>query len=203
MKANALKLLSSMFLVAAVGIGGCKSQTKEDRGFFTSGSREADQRAEQRVAKDKQLNNDEVKAKEKKTLYERLGGQDGIDAIVNDFVSRVLADPRVNFERKGVQTGGFLKIGQTSAEWNANAGSIATLKQHMAQFLALSTGGPTIYEGKDMKAAHANMKITNAEFDASVGDLKMSLDKLNVPSDEQKELLAIIESTRPQIASER
>ena len=80
---------------------------------------------------------------------------------------------------------------------------MAAVKQHIAQFLALSTGGPTVYEGKEMKATHAGMAISNAEFDASVGDFKMSLDKLNVATDEQKELLAIIESTRPQIVSER
>jgi hemoglobin len=47
------------------------------------------------------------------------------------------------------------------------------------------------------------MKITNAEFDAAVGDLKATLDKFQVPTDEQKELLAIVESTRPQVVEER
>ena len=39
--------------------------------------------------------------------------------------------------------------------------------------------------------------------DATIGDLKASLDKLRIPDKEQKELLAIIESTRPQIVTER
>jgi len=47
------------------------------------------------------------------------------------------------------------------------------------------------------------MRIANAEFDAVVGDLKASLDKLQIPNKEQKELLAIIESTRPQIVTQR
>jgi hemoglobin len=54
-----------------------------------------------------------------------------------------------------------------------------------------------------MKAAHAGKRITNSEFDASVGDFKASLDKLQIPNKEQKELLAIIESTRPQVVEER
>ncbi len=54
-----------------------------------------------------------------------------------------------------------------------------------------------------MKSAHADLHITNAEFDAAVGDLKASLDKLQIPNREQKELLAIAESTRPQIVVER
>ena len=59
------------------------------------------------------------------------------------------------------------------------------------------------YEGKDMRAAHEAMQITNAEFDASVGDLKASLDAKGVPTEEQKELLSIIESARPQVVEKR
>ena len=47
------------------------------------------------------------------------------------------------------------------------------------------------------------MAITNAEFDAAVGDLKATLDKVGIADQEQKELLAIIESTRVQIVEER
>ena len=54
-----------------------------------------------------------------------------------------------------------------------------------------------------MKSAHTGMQITNTQFDASVGDLKATLDKLQIPTAEQKELLAIIESTRPQIVEVR
>lgn len=54
-----------------------------------------------------------------------------------------------------------------------------------------------------MKAVHEGMHSTNAEFDASIGALKASLDALRVPTDEQKELLAIPESARPLIAAKR
>jgi hemoglobin len=47
------------------------------------------------------------------------------------------------------------------------------------------------------------MHISNPEFDAALGDLKASLDRQQVPNKEQKELLAIIESTRPQIVTEK
>jgi hemoglobin len=73
----------------------------------------------------------------------------------------------------------------------------------LIQFLALATGGPAHYEGKEMKQAHAGLHISNPEFDASLGDLKASLDKLGIAVKEQKELLAVIESTRPQIVEER
>ena len=73
----------------------------------------------------------------------------------------------------------------------------------MAEFLALATGGPAQYTGKPIEATHADMHISNPEFDAVVGDLKASLDVLKIPNKEQKELLAIVESTRPQIVTKR
>ena len=57
--------------------------------------------------------------------------------------------------------------------------------------------------GKDIQSSHADMHISNPEFDAVIGDLKASLDRLKVPNTEQKELLSIIESTRPQIVTVR
>jgi hypothetical protein len=46
-------------------------------------------------------------------------------------------------------------------------------------------------------------QISNPEFDAAAGDLKASLDTLKVPNKGQKDLLAIVESTRPQIVTKR
>ena len=87
--------------------------------------------------------------------------------------------------------------------WKATPESVAVLEKHLVQFLALATGGPAHYDGKEIKPAHANMHISNTEFDASVGDIKASLDELKVANTEQKELLSIIESTRPEIVEER
>ncbi|WP_428940695.1 group I truncated hemoglobin [Fontivita pretiosa] len=190
-------------------VAGCASEDKEDRDFFTSGSREADQRAQQRVAKVQQLRGEGTDGQNadsenvKKSLYERLGGEEGIRLIVDDFVARAMADPRVNWERKGVQRGGFLGIGDRSAEWKPEPASVQTLTKHITQFIALATGGPTTYEGRDMKQVHRGLRITNAEFDAAIGDLKATLDKFKIPTEEQKELLAILESTRPQIVEQR
>jgi hemoglobin len=202
---------------------GTTSAGKKQDEFFTSGSREADQRAMQRMAKAEQLAGSGEGAGErgkesavgasasagggeivqgKQSLFERLGGQPGISNIVADFLPRVLQDPRVNWQRRGVNTGGWFTRGQPAA-WTPSPANTATLHKHMVQFLSLATGGPARYDGKDMKAAHDGMKITNSEFDAAIGDLKASLDKLQIPNKEQKELLAILESTRPQIVTER
>lgn len=205
-----------------MGCGSTRADNKRDE-FFTSGSREADQRATQRMAKHEQLAGSGEGAGEerkeavgasasagggtnivqgKQALFDRLGGEAGISNIVADFLPRVLQDPRVNWQRRGVNTGGWFTRGQPVA-WTPSPGNTAVLHKHLVQFLSLATGGPARYDGKDMKAAHDGMKIANSEFDAAVGDLKASLDKLQIPNKEQKELLAIIESTRPQIVTER
>src|SRR5205085_1287012 len=113
------------------------------------------------------------------------------------------ADPRVNWERKGVTQGGLSLNRNKPVTWDASEGNVAQLKKHMNQFFALATGGPVKYDGEEMRPAHAGLHITNPEFDAAVGDLKASLDKLQVPNAEQKELLSIVESTRPQVVEER
>src|SRR5687768_1154592 len=52
-----------------------------------------------------------------KTLYERLGGEPAVTAVVEDFVGRAAADPKVNFTRKG-----------TPYEWQATDANVAKLK---------------------------------------------------------------------------
>lgn len=210
MKTNGMKRKTWFGLSALVVLMlGCAHDqgTTRDETFQTSGSREADQRAEQRIGKEEQLRGEGEGGKSqqqaKPTLFERLGGETSIQAIVDDFVDRAMADPRTNWVRKGVKKGAVLGVGGSSAEWKPTPEKIETLKAHIVQFIAVATGGPTLYEGKGMGAVHHGMKITNAEFDASIGALKASLDSLKVPITEQKELLAVFESTRAQIAEKR
>ncbi len=196
-------LLSAVTVLLAL-LAGCGNKEKQDRDFHTSGSREADQRAEQQVAKVQQLRGEGGdEAAPKKSLFDRLGGDKGVNLIVDDWINRAIADPRVNWERKGVTQGGFSFRRNRSIEWQATPEAVARMKKHIAQFIAVATGGPATYEGREMSVVHGGMHVSNANFDAAIGDLKASLDKLGLPTEEQKELLAIVESTRPQIASER
>src|SRR5258706_12527030 len=161
-------VLIFLILPAAIGgIAGCggKAAKKENRDFFTSGSREADQRASQRMAKDEQLTgsgegagekgvkkakrssdsadpgrtNKAALAEGKLALFDRLGGEVGISNIVADFLPRALQDPRVNWQRKGVKRGLALRNSESVA-WNATPGNVAQLQKHLVQFLVLATG---------------------------------------------------------------
>ena len=123
------------------------------------------------------------------SLYERLGGEKAITAVVDDFVAVVSADPQVNFIRVGAPR-----------NWEPTPQSVAALKKHLVQFLCTATGSKEhVYEGKDMKSAHEKLMITGTEFNAALADLKMSLVKFQVGEKEQKELLSIAESTRGSI----
>lgn len=203
-----LKEKRKLTVLALLLLCGCAGSESQNKDFYTSGSNEADQRADQRMAQAEQLSSEEggigsAITGSEKSLYERLGGQQGLAAIADDFVTRAMADPRVNFTRKGVIQGGLSIHRDRSMEWNPTPEEIKALKLHLAQFLALASGGPTKYEGQPIKESHANMHISNAEFDAAVGDLKATLDKLKIANTEQKELLAIAETTRAQIVEEQ
>jgi hemoglobin len=201
-------LLAFATIVLCACRGG--SDARDDERFFTSGSREADQRASQRMAKAEQLEGTgdeeakatEASARESRTLFERLGGGEGLRAIAADFLPRAIQDPRVDWSRAAVKRGGWLGR-KAPPPWDATDENVALLSERFVQFLALATGGPARYDGRDLEAVHGSMRISNPEFDAVLGDLKASLDKLGIADQEQKELLAILESTRPQIVTER
>jgi hemoglobin len=127
----------------------------------------------------------QCQAPTKAPLWERLGGQPAVEAVVHDFVSLAATDPQVNFFRDGA-----VKL---------DADGVRKLEMHLVGLVSATTGGPLPYEGRDMKSAHAGMKITDAEFDALAADLVATLKKYKVPPTETDELIAIVVSTRGDI----
>jgi hemoglobin len=210
MKNRAIKMFALTLLVPLLLLSGCGGNQKQNKDFYTSGNPEADERADQRMSQAEQLKGQgegpgdtSSLLNAKKSLYDRLGAAKGLDAIADDFVTRAMADPRVNWERRGVIQGGLSIHHDRSVQWDSNPDNVKMLKLHLAQFFAVASGGPSEYQGKEMKDAHAGLHITNDEFDASVGDLKATLDKMQIANTEQKELLAIVETTRAQVVEER
>jgi hemoglobin len=122
------------------------------------------------------------------SLYDRLGGDPKISQIASDLVDTTLADPKVNFTRKG-----------TEQQWQATPDNVDKLKSHLTEYLEAVAGGRELYEGRDMKSVHAGMGINNHEFDAFVADLNKTLASNKVPPAETSELLSAIEKTRGQI----
>ena len=113
------------------------------------------------------------------TLYQRLGEKPAITAVVDDFVGRVAADNRIN--------GKFATT------------NIPRLKKNLVDQICAASGGPCTYTGRDMKSTHAGMGITDAEFDALVGDLVAALNKFKVGEREKNELLSVLGPMRKDI----
>ena len=107
-----------------------------------------------------------------KSLYDRLGGNAAISAVVDQFAANVVADTRIN--------GRFATT------------DIPRLRGHLFDQVCRTTGGPCKYTGRDMKTTHAGMKISNADFGALVEDLVKALDTLKVPAQEKGELLRLL-----------
>lgn len=127
---------------------------------------------------------DKAPAPAEKSLYDRLGGEEAITAVVAKFVARAAGNPKVNFTRKG-----------TDKEWEASPENVEKLQKHLVDLIGMVTGGPQKYTGRSMKEAHAGMKITEAEFNALAGDLIATLDEFKVPEKEKNELVGIVAGT--------
>jgi hemoglobin len=119
------------------------------------------------------------------TLYQRLGGREAIKQVVDDFVANLAADPRVNGRFK-----------------NLDGAKMAKLQTDLADQICDVSGGPCAYLGRDMKAVHAGMGITEAEWNATVEDLVKSLNKFKVGAKEQQELLSALGGMKKDIVGQ-
>ena len=120
-----------------------------------------------------------------KTLYERLGGYDTIAAIANDLLPRMQAD---------AQLGRFYQ--------HRGEDGLRRSRQILIDFLCSSAGGPLYYTGRDMKVTHKGMKISESDWSAFLGYLNDTLDTLQVPQPERKEVVALMQSTKADIVEE-
>jgi hemoglobin len=94
------------------------------------------------------------------TVYDEIGGSAAVAAAVDVLYDRLLADPQLAHYFDGVDVRG--------------------LAAHMRAFLTAALGGPELYQGRDMGAAHAKLAITSQAWDATVGHVVASLESLSV-----------------------
>jgi hemoglobin len=113
------------------------------------------------------------------TLYDRLGGKEAIQAVIDEFVGRCAADERIN--RKFVRT------------------DVGRLKKMLVDQVCEASGGPCTYTGRSMYETHDGMGVTAGEFDALVEDLVATLDQFKVPQAEKDELLGALAPMRSDI----
>lgn len=122
----------------------------------------------------------------KTTLWERLGGETAVKKVVTEIILRAVEDPKVNFLRNKT-----IKFDPIKSE------------QQLVAWISDKTGGPIKYSGKDMKTAHAGMKITDDEFTALAAIIQDVLKKYKVSDDDLKAVMDAINATRKDIVEEK
>jgi hemoglobin len=125
---------------------------------------------------------------EKRSLYDRLGGVYSIATVVDDFIDRIMVDPRLNANPR--------------VDEAHHRVPPAGFKYLVTEMVCWAAGGPQKYTGRSMADSHKDLRITGQEWDAFLDDLQQTLDKFAVPAEEQAELKAIVNSTRSDIVVE-
>lgn len=114
-------------------------------------------------------------------FYQDLGGQPGVQKIVDRLVKTLLADARVSATFDGVD--------------------MEQLRVRFEEQFCQLSGGPCTYTGKPMQEIHQDLKINNAQFNAVVEDLQSAMDACEISSRVQNRLLARLASMQRQIVT--
>jgi hemoglobin len=110
------------------------------------------------------------------SLYERIGGAAAVEAAVDVFYRKVLGDSRISRHFDTVD--------------------MERQRTKQKAFLTYAFGGPNSYAGKDLRSAHASMRLTEAEFDAVMEHLGATLAELGVPAPLIQEAAAVALSVK-------
>jgi hemoglobin len=116
------------------------------------------------------------------SLYQRLGGYDGIVAATDDFLARLQADPQLKDYWKG-----------SSVEVRRRG------RQLVVDFMVEAAGGPAYYVGRDMKKAHEGMGISDADWTIFMQHAEAMLDHFNIPERERGEVLGFLASMKDDV----
>ena len=106
------------------------------------------------------------------TLYKAFGEKPGIAQLMDDFVNRLVVDPRIGHMFQKTKP--------------------ANLKEQLTDQVCQASGGPCKYEGNPMKSGHADLGITKADFNALVEVLQTSMDAKGITFRSQNQLLALL-----------
>jgi hemoglobin len=118
------------------------------------------------------------------SLYQRIGHAGGLLWLVNTLYLRVLADPLLMSY--------FKHLDDQDRQW---------LRWHMLTLLAVVTGGPSKYAGRDLHEAHADLHITEDAFNQVVWHLQAMLQELQVQQEDQQAILAAVQARRDEVVT--
>ncbi len=121
------------------------------------------------------------------SLYQRLGGADGIASLVDDLVVAHMENPVIKAR--------FLPFRDKPER-------LAAIKEHTCAFLTMGSGGPGAYAGRSMLEAHRGMNVSAAEYVAAVDDILATLQKHDKDEQTQNDVLAMAYSLKNDIVNQ-
>ncbi|MFN0078346.1 MAG: hypothetical protein ACKVY0_17970 [Prosthecobacter sp.] len=113
------------------------------------------------------------------SLYQKLGGKAAIDAAVEAFYVKVLADDRVKHFFDDV--------------------SMDKQRRKQKEFLSAAFGGPLPWTGKDMRKAHAGLGLTEEHFNAIAENLVNTLKDLKISQELIDQVVAVALTTKDDV----
>ena len=114
------------------------------------------------------------------TLYQRLGGADGIARLVDDVIAAHLDNPLVKSRFENIE-------------------DMEHAKRMAREFFCAGSGGPEPYTGKDMLAAHKGMNISEQEYLAVTDDIVGAMTKHKLDEGTKNDVIAILYSLKGNI----
>ena len=115
------------------------------------------------------------------SVYQGLGGKEGIRRIVGSFIPLIQADARISASFRDAD--------------------IKQLAQRLGEQFCELSGGPCKYKGKSMEEIHDGLNVTNAQFNALTEDLQIAMEANQVPSRIQNKLVAKLAPMQRQIVT--
>lgn len=114
------------------------------------------------------------------TLFERLGGQDGIQRLVTDILDNHYRNPLIRTRFEQIK-------------------DRAVVERHSVEFLCAGSGGPQAYTGRDMASAHKGMNVSEQELIAAIDDIVEAMTKNQLDQSVQNEVVAILYSLKGEV----
>jgi hemoglobin len=118
------------------------------------------------------------------TLYDTIGGRLKINAAVELFYKKVLADKSLRRFFEGV--------------------GMDHLRARQSMFVSMLLGGKVVYTGKDIHAVHEQprkMGINESHFETFLKHFRASLEEVGVQPDRLAAVMKLLESSRASVLS--
>ena len=97
------------------------------------------------------------------------------------FYDRVLADPDLAPFFEGVD--------------------VERLREHLADFLTVLTGGPDLYKGRDLLEAHRGLNISEADFDRLMVHVAAAAEELEIEPEDIATIAGAIIGLKDQVVT--